>query len=105
MLLYIAGIESQVWAAGQAANPNPRKYLPTVVTGFGDLKKRALCEGYECGLHRSYLDKVANDMVELNKKHANSVARINELKQKLAQLYHRVLQVSTNHPNSFCQIL
>lgn len=68
--------------------------MPSVVNGFGDLKKRMLREQYETGLHRGYLEKINKDIDELKKKHANSIAKINELKQKYAQLHHRLLKVS-----------
>ncbi|KAF2900896.1 hypothetical protein ILUMI_05301 [Ignelater luminosus] len=87
------GIEMQAWHAAQADNPNPLKYMPSVVNGFGDLKKRMLREQYETGLHRGYLEKINKDIDELKKKHANSIAKINELKQKYAQLHHRLLKI------------
>ncbi|KAK5650352.1 hypothetical protein RI129_001381 [Pyrocoelia pectoralis] len=87
------GVESQMWQAAQADNPNPSKFMPTPLNGYSDLKKRLLCQQYETKLHQGYLNQVGNDIVELKKKHVNSVAKINDLKQKYAQLYHRLLQI------------
>ncbi|KAF5295979.1 hypothetical protein FQA39_LY12751 [Lamprigera yunnana] len=88
-----AGIESQMWQAAQADNPNPYKFMPTPLNGFSDLKKRMLCQQYETDLHQSYLNQVGRDIVEWKKKHANSVAKINEQKQKYAELHHRLLKI------------
>lgn len=88
-----AGVEPQMWQAAQADNPNPSKFMPTPLNGYSDLKKRLLCQQYETKLHQGYLNQVGNDIVELKKRHVNSVAKINDLKQKYAQLYHRLLQI------------
>lgn len=88
-----AGVELQMWQAAQADNPNPLKFMPTPLNGYCDLKKRMLCQQYETNLHQGYLNQVGKDIVELKKKHANSVAKINELKQKQAELHHRLLKV------------
>ncbi|XP_022910266.2 nucleoporin p54 [Onthophagus taurus] len=87
------GIDNQMWQAAQIDNPHPQKYLPTPINGFYDLKKRLLCEEYETGLHRAFLEKVSNDINELKKKQAASLAHINEYKQKFLQLQHRVLKI------------
>lgn len=87
------GIDAQLWKAAQIDNPNPQKYLPTPLSGFSNLKKRMLCEEFETGLHRAFLDKVHKDIIELKKKHAASIAQIAEQKQKFLQLQHRVLKI------------
>lgn len=82
-----------MWQAAQLDNPNPKQYIPIPINGFVDLKKRVLCEEYETGLHRAFLEKVNNEILELKKKHAASVAQITEQKQKFLQLQHRLLKV------------
>ncbi|KAF5273041.1 hypothetical protein FQR65_LT04783 [Abscondita terminalis] len=88
-----AGVEMQMWQAAQADNPNPLKFMPTPLNGYHDLKKRMLSQQYETNLHQGYLNQVGKDIVELKKKHANSVAKINDLKQKQAELHHRLLKI------------
>lgn len=87
------GVEQQFWQTAQVDNPDPHKFMPIVLKGFGGLKQRMLSEQFETSLHRGYLDKVSTDILELKKKQANSVARIGELKQKYAQLHHRLLKI------------
>lgn len=88
-----------MWHAAQADNPLPNKYLPTSMNGFTDLKKRMLCEEYETAVHRAFIEKANNEISELKRKHAASIARITEQKQKFLQLQHRVLRV--NYENIF----
>lgn len=83
-----------MWEAAQVDNPNPKLYIPAPINGFTDLKKRMLCEEYETGLHRAFLEKTNNEILELKKKHATSIAQITEQKEKLLQLQHRLLRVS-----------
>ncbi|KRT80581.1 hypothetical protein AMK59_7255, partial [Oryctes borbonicus] len=87
------GIDLPMWQAAQADNPNPAKYIPTPMFGFGDLKKRMVCQEYETGLHNAFLQKANNDIMELKKKHSESVAKLNDRKQKLLELQHRVLKI------------
>lgn len=96
MYSIVAGIDVHMWQAAQADNPQPNKYLPTPMNGFTDLKKRMLCEEYETGLHRAFLAKVNNEITELKRKHAASIAQITEQKQRFLHLQHRVLKASFN---------
>lgn len=89
----LAGVDQQMWVAAQADNPQPNKYLPIATNGFEDLKKRLLYQEHETGLHRSFLVKVNEDVGDLKKKHAASMAQITDLKQKFLQLQHRVLRL------------
>lgn len=82
-----------MWQAAIADNPNPKKYIPVAINGFGDLRTRMLHQETQTGLHQAFLEKVNKDINELKTKHASSQAQIAELKQKFMELQHRILRV------------
>lgn len=82
-----------MWKAAIMDNPNPNKYMPVPIYGFSDLKARKMKQEYETGLHKAFEEKISNELVELKKKHAASIARINELKHRFLRLQHRTLKV------------
>lgn len=84
-----------MWKAAIEDNPDPNKYVPTQVNGFADLKKRMVCEESQTALQRAFIGQTMEQIQELKKQHAASVAQISELKQKFMQLQHRLLRVSS----------
>lgn len=88
------GFDPQMWKAAIADNPNPSKYMPVPIYGFGDLKARKLKQEYETGLHRAFEEKICQELADLKKKHAASIAKINELKHRFMILQHKTLRVS-----------
>lgn len=87
------GFDPQMWKAAIIDNPNPSKYMPVPIFGFNDLKARKLRQEYETGIHRAFEEKLTTELDELKKKHADSTAKINELKQRFLHLQHRTLKV------------
>ncbi|XP_018334556.1 probable nucleoporin Nup54 [Agrilus planipennis] len=87
------GVDPTMWQMAQIDNPNPNKYLPTVINGFADLKRRMLTQEYETGLHRAFLAKVIREIKEVKSKHTASLAQIAEMKQKFLALQHRTLRI------------
>lgn len=68
--------------------------MPAQVNGFTDLKKRMVCQETHTALQRGFINKTMEQLQELKKQHAASVAQTAELKQKFLQLQHRLLRVS-----------
>ncbi|RZC41236.1 Nup54 and/or Med3 domain containing protein, partial [Asbolus verrucosus] len=87
------GFDPQMWKAAIADNPNPSKYMPVPIYGFSDLKTRKLKQEHETGLHKAFEEKINNELTELKKKQAASIARINELKHRFLHLQHRTLRI------------
>ncbi|KAJ3665820.1 hypothetical protein Zmor_001291 [Zophobas morio] len=87
------GFDPQMWKAAIVDNPNPNKYMPVPIYGFNDLKARKLKQEHETGLHKAFEEKINNELAELKKKHAASIARINELKHRFLHLQHRTLRI------------
>ncbi|XP_044257771.1 nuclear pore complex protein Nup54 [Tribolium madens] len=87
------GFDPQMWRAAIMDNPNPSKYMPVPIYGFNDLKARKLKQEHETGLHKAFEEKITNELAELKKKHAASLARINELKHRFLHLQHRTLRI------------
>jgi nuclear pore complex protein Nup54 len=61
--------------------------------GFGEVRWRMKCQEQETKLHQAFLDRVAEDIAELQRRHTATVAKIAEHRRKFLELEHRVLQV------------
>lgn len=96
----ILDVDLQLWKAAIEDNPDPSKYVPTQVNGFSDLRKRMHCQESQIALQRGFIDNTMQEIQELKKQHAASVAQTSELKQKFMQLQHRLLRVSCG----FCRV-
>jgi hypothetical protein len=66
--------------------------------GFGEVRWRMKCQEQETKLHQAFLDRVAEDIAELQRRHTATVAKIAEYRRKFLDLEHRVLQVC----HTFC---
>lgn len=94
LFLFFLGIDPRLWKQAQLANPNPEKYIPVPMIGFGELHWRMKCQEQETKLHQAFLDRVAEDIAELQRRHTATVAKIAEYRRKFLDLEHRILQVS-----------
>ncbi|XP_069702368.1 nucleoporin p54 [Periplaneta americana] len=88
-----AGIDPRLWKQAQLDNPNPENYIPVPMIGFGEVRWRMKCQEQETKLHQAFLDRVAEDIAELQKQHTATVAKVAEYRRKFLELEHRVLQV------------
>lgn len=88
-----AGIDPRLWKQAQLDNPDPEKYIPVPIIGFGEVRWRMKCQEQETKLHQAFLDRVAEDIAELQRRHITTVAKITEYRHKFLELEHRVLQV------------
>jgi hypothetical protein len=61
--------------------------------GFDEVRWRMKCQEQETKLHQAFLDRVAEDIAELQRRHTATVAKIAEYRRKFLELEHRVLQV------------
>ncbi|CAH1402400.1 unnamed protein product [Nezara viridula] len=88
-----AGIDPLMWKQAQADNPDPVRLIPMPLLGFSELRWRYHCQVEETKRHTAFLDSVAEEILKI--KSANEAARlkINEYKQKVIELEHRVLEV------------
>jgi nuclear pore complex protein Nup54 len=91
--LLSVGIDPRLWKQAQLDNPNPEKYIPVPMIGFGEVRWRMKCQEQETKLHQAFLDRVAEDIAELQRRHTATVAKIAEYRRKFLELEHRVLQV------------
>ncbi|GFG29847.1 hypothetical protein Cfor_00778 [Coptotermes formosanus] len=88
-----AGIDPRLWKQAQLDNPDPEKYIPVPMIGFDEVRWRMKCQEQETKLHQAFLDRVAEDIAELQRRHTATVAKIAEYRRKFLELEHRVLQV------------
>ncbi|KAJ9577545.1 hypothetical protein L9F63_005918 [Diploptera punctata] len=88
-----SGIDPRLWKQAQLDNPNPEKYIPVPMIGFEEVRWRMKCQEQETKLHQAFLDRVAEDIAELKRRHSSTVAKIAEYRRKFLELEHRVLQV------------
>ena len=93
LLYIISGIDPRLWKQAQLDNPHPEKYIPVPMIGFEEVRWRMKCQEQETKLHQAFLDRVAEDIAELQRRHTATVAKISEYRRKFLELEHRVLQV------------
>ncbi|XP_039289156.1 probable nucleoporin Nup54 isoform X1 [Nilaparvata lugens] len=88
-----AGIDSRLWKSAQLDNPDPDKLIPVPIIGFNELRWRARCQEQETKVHQAVLDRISEDIAELQRRQSETVAKITEYRQRFLQLEHRVLKV------------
>ncbi|KAM9793969.1 nucleoporin p54 isoform 1-T1 [Syngnathus typhle] len=88
-----AGVDPIIWEQAKVDNPEPEKLLPVPMVGFKELLHRLQIQEQMTKQHQTRVDIVSNDISELQKNQATTVAKIAQYKRKLMDLSHRVLQV------------
>ncbi|KAL0965899.1 hypothetical protein UPYG_G00287420 [Umbra pygmaea] len=88
-----AGVDPIIWEQAKVDNPDPEKFISVPMVGFKELLRRLKIQDQMTKQHQSRLDIISNDISELQKNQATTVAKIAQYKRKLMDLSHRVLQV------------
>jgi len=88
-----AGVDPIIWEQAKVDNPDPDKLIPVPMVGFKELLRRLKIQDQMTKQHQTRVDIIANDVSELQKNQATTVAKIAQYKRKLMDLSHRVLQV------------
>jgi len=88
-----SGIDARLWKQAIADNPSPTTLLPVPLVGFKSLQTRLAAQEAQNKAHCGRLDTLAQDIENLNKKQADTVAALTEAKRKQLELAHRVLRV------------
>ncbi|XP_006789159.1 nucleoporin p54 isoform X3 [Neolamprologus brichardi] len=88
-----AGVDSIIWEQAKVDNPDPEKLIPVPMVGFKELLRRLQIQEQMTKQHQTRVDIISNDISELQKNQATTVAKIAQYKRKLMDLSHRVLQV------------
>ncbi|KAG8456842.1 hypothetical protein GDO86_002577 [Hymenochirus boettgeri] len=88
-----SGVDPIIWEQAKVDNPDPERLLPVPMIGFKELLRRLEVEEQMTKQHQSRLDIVTEDIGELQKNQATTMAKIAQYKRKLTELSHRVLQV------------
>ncbi|XP_061887236.1 LOW QUALITY PROTEIN: nucleoporin p54 [Entelurus aequoreus] len=88
-----AGVDPIIWEQAKVDNPEPEKLIPVPMVGFKELHRRLQIQDQMTKQHQTRVDIVANDIIELQKNQATTVAKVAQYKRKLMDLSHRVLQV------------
>uniref|UniRef100_V5IDF5 Putative nucleoporin p54 strongylocentrotus purpuratus n=2 Tax=Ixodes ricinus TaxID=34613 RepID=V5IDF5_IXORI len=87
------GMDPLLWQQAKLDNPDPDRLIPVPMIGFAELRRRFKLQEHEIKQHQSRLDIIAEDIAELQRQHATTVAKIEEHKRKQSDLNHRVLKV------------
>ncbi|KAM4050023.1 nucleoporin p54 isoform 2-T2 [Anomaloglossus baeobatrachus] len=87
------GVESVIWDQAKIDNPEPDRLIPVAMVGFKELLRRLKVQDQMTKQHQSRLDIISEDISELQKNQATTMAKIAQYKRKLMELSHRVLQV------------
>ncbi|KAM8872542.1 nucleoporin p54 isoform 2-T3 [Synchiropus picturatus] len=88
-----AGVDPIIWEQAKVDNPDPEKLIPVPMVGFKELLRRLQIQEQMTKQQQTRVDIVSNDISELQKNQATTVAKIAQYKRKLMDLSHRVLQV------------
>ncbi|XP_018517970.1 nucleoporin p54 isoform X2 [Lates calcarifer] len=88
-----AGVDPIIWEQAKVDNPDPEKLIPVPMVGFKELFRRLQIQEQMTKQHQTRVDIISNDISELQKNQATTVAKIAQYKRKLMDLSHRVLQV------------
>ncbi|XP_034458526.1 nucleoporin p54 isoform X6 [Hippoglossus hippoglossus] len=88
-----AGVDPIIWEQAKVDNPDPDKLIPVPMVGFKELLRRLQIQDQMTKQHQTRVDIISNDISELQKNQATTVAKIAQYKRKLMDLSHRVLQV------------
>ncbi|KAK2819288.1 hypothetical protein Q5P01_024849 [Channa striata] len=87
------GVDPIIWEQAKVDNPDPEKLIPVPMVGFKELLRRLQIQEQMTKQHQTRVDIISNDISELQKNQATTVAKITQYKRKLMDLSHRVLQV------------
>ncbi|KAK6632980.1 hypothetical protein RUM43_012723 [Polyplax serrata] len=88
-----AGFDARLWKQAQEDNPMPDKLIPVPLIGFPDVRWRMKCQEQETALHQAFLDKIADEIADLQRKHTETLAKISEYRLKFSELQHRILKI------------
>ncbi|XP_077332632.1 nucleoporin p54 isoform X2 [Lithobates pipiens] len=88
-----AGVDRNIWEQAKMDNPDSERLIPVAMVGFKELLRRLKVQDQMTKLHQSRLDMISDDISELQKNQATTVAKLAQYKRKLLELSHRVLQV------------
>ncbi|XP_067846323.1 nucleoporin p54 isoform X1 [Heptranchias perlo] len=88
-----AGVDPIIWEQAKVDNPDPEKLIPVPMVGFKELLRRLKFQDQMTKQHQSRLDIISEDVNELQKNQATTVAKIAQYKRKLMDQAHKVLQV------------
>ncbi|XP_035041046.2 nucleoporin p54 isoform X4 [Hippoglossus stenolepis] len=88
-----AGVDPIIWEQAKVDNPDPDKLIPVPMVGFKELLRRLQIQDQMTKQHQTRVDIISNDISDLQKNQATTVAKIAQYKRKLMDLSHRVLQV------------
>ena len=88
-----AGIDARLWKQAQAENPDPEHFVPVPLIGFGDLVRHLHQQEKETRWHQGTLDKLAEELSNLQSRAAEASVALNEQRRRHIDLQHRVLKV------------
>lgn len=88
-----AGIDPLLWQQAKKDNPDPESFVPIPIVGFQELQQRLKQQEQQTKCHQSRIDLIAQELNELQNKHRNTIARVEEAKRKHLNLGHRLLKV------------
>ncbi|KAM4810155.1 nucleoporin p54 isoform 2-T2 [Rhinophrynus dorsalis] len=88
-----AGVDPIIWEQAKVDNPDPERLVPHPMVGFKELLRRLKVQDQMTKQHQTRLDIISEDISELQKNQATTMAKIAQYKRKLMETSHRVLQV------------
>nr|CAD7432914.1 unnamed protein product [Timema monikensis] len=90
---FLTGIDPRLWKQAQEDNPDRDRYVPVPIIGFGEVCWRLRCQENETRLHQAFLDKVSDDITELQRRLTTTKSKTAEYRRKFVELEHRLLKL------------
>ncbi|KAJ8297550.1 hypothetical protein KUTeg_024081 [Tegillarca granosa] len=90
-----SGIDPLLWQQAKLDNPDPENLIPVPMIGFKALNQRTKHQEQQTKAHQQRLDMIAHELTQLQHKHSNMLAKLEEYKRKHIELAHKLLQVIT----------
>jgi len=87
------GLNPVLWDMAKKNNPNPKKLLPTQITGFQEVNKRFKLQGQENEFQKTKLEKINERIDALNERNKLIKTKIEQMKGQNENLEQRILKV------------
>ncbi|XP_014249040.1 nuclear pore complex protein Nup54 [Cimex lectularius] len=87
------GVDPVIWKTAQANNPDPKNLIPVPIMGYGEVKWRYHCQVEQTKRHQAFIDKIAEEILNLKSENESSRLKLLEFKQKIVEIDHRILKL------------
>lgn len=88
-----SGLDPTVWSQAKAKNPDPNRFIPVPLLGFGSLNERFKLEEQEVFQQKSRIKLICDSIFQLEKSVEATKAKLEECRKRNAPLKVKVLRL------------